>query len=729
MNRAEKRRQKKLAAKNSNPNKSTNTATDGVDELFQKAINFHHAGQMDQAISLYEQVIKLMPQNSIALSNMGVALQSTGRILEATTCYKKAIAINPEYVGALSNLGFAFTELNRLDEAAATLQKAVAINPNHAEAHFNLANVQKAQEQYSHAVISYQKATTLNPQYVDAYYNLAITLQLQNRIADAVINYQKAIELKPDFANAYYNLAIIFQELQKLDQAAQCYQQAVAIVPNWAEAHLNLGITLQAQNRLDDAIAICQKAIDLKPDFAQAYYNLGNMLRAQNRLYDAVNSYQKATELNSDIAEAHYNLAITLQDLGLQDEGVVSCKKAIAINPNYGDAHYNLGCHYEKINNIPLAKKHIKKSIDINPNSPYANCLWAYLLRREGKIDEAIELLEPFAKIEFANNDEASLVHFELGKLFDIKKDSAKAFNHLKKANMFQAQGDKRLLTDKEKFLNDIKQTRETLTVQWLESWSNIEQNSRDPSPLFLVGFPRSGTTLLDQILDSHPKIEVMEEKPALYDVIQLINSSYPACLASLQEGDIRHLQKSYFAAVDRYMNRNPDKILIDKLPLNIRHISLIKRIFPHAKIILAMRHPCDIILSNFMQYYKLNNAMSNFLTLEDTVHAYVQVMELWLQSADLLQIEHHTIKYESLVADFAGEVGELLKFIDVAWDDSVMEYNKHAQKRGIINTPSYQSVTQPIYQRAKYRWRRYEEYLTPHLGRLEPLIKTFGYS
>ncbi|MBF0192997.1 MAG: tetratricopeptide repeat protein [Magnetococcales bacterium] len=721
MNRAQRRLQKKLSSKNS--------AASDVDEIFQKAITYHQSTRIDEAINCYEKVIKLQPDNSIALSNMGVALQSVGRLQEAITSYKKAIKIKPDYVGALSNLGYALTEQGKLEEAVSTLQKAVTIQPDHAEACYNLGNAQKELEKFDEAISSYKKAIEINPQYTDSHYNLGIALQKLNRIDEAAISYQNAINLKPDLAHAYYNLAIILQNNGNLKQAVLYYNKAIEVIPNWAEAYLNLAITQQAQGELDQGIFNCNKAITIQPDFAQAHYNLGNMQREQAKLQEAVISYKNSIAYKNDIAEAHYNLAITLQELGLSEEGKASCINAITINPNYADAHYNLGCHYEKTNNIPLAKKHIKKSLDINPDSPHANCLWAYILRREGLIDEAIELLEPFSQIELHNSEKASLVHFELGKLFDIKKDSKKAFFYITKANMFQSQGDKGQLTNKNRFLSDIKQTKETLTKEWLQTWTHVEEKSDINTPLFLVGFPRSGTTLLDQILDSHPKIEVMEEKPAVYDVKQLINGAYPSSLAELKEPDIRYLQQSYFAAVEHYMTRDTNKILIDKLPLNIRHIALIKRIFPKAKIILALRHPCDVILSNFMQYYKLNSAMSNFLTIEDTIHAYIQVMELWQQSADLLDVDYHTIKYESLIADFNGEVGELLKFIGVEWDDCVLEYNRHAKSRGIINTPSYQSVTEPIYQRAKYRWRRYEEQLAPFINKLDPLIKGFGYS
>jgi hypothetical protein len=187
-------------------------------------------------------------------------------------------------------------------------------------------------------------------------------------------------------------------------------------------------------------------------------------------------------------------------------------------------------------------------------------------------------------------------------------------------------------------------------------------------------------------------------------------------------------LRERYFEAVDGYFSRDPGMLLVDKFPLNIRHIPLIVRLFPSARIILAMRHPCDVVLSNFMQNYRINNAMANFFTIEDSALAYQQVMALWQKSISLLPVHYHTVKYESLVTDFNHEVGQLLEFLEVDWDDAVLAYDSHARKRGTIRTPSYQSVTEPIYQRAKYRWKRYQDQLQPVMKDLAPFIEAFGY-
>ena len=169
--------------------------------------------------------------------------------------------------------------------------------------------------------------------------------------------------------------------------------------------------------------------------------------------------------------------------------------------------------------------------------------------------------------------------------------------------------------------------------------------------------------------------------------------------------------------------------VFVDKLPLNIEYLPLIHRLFPEAHIIFSCRHPCDVVLSNFMQYYRLNDAMANFFTIEDSARLYGQVMGLWLRCTELLPLNFHTLRYESLVSDFDAEVRDLFAFLEIDWDDAVLDFHHHAVNRNIISTPSYEQVTQPIHTRATQRWHGYRPQLEPILAELGPFIEKFGYA
>ena len=247
-----------------------------------------------------------------------------------------------------------------------------------------------------------------------------------------------------------------------------------------------------------------------------------------------------------------------------------------------------------------------------------------------------------------------------------------------------------------------------------------------------MIGFPRSGTTLLDTILSSHPSIEVIEEKPTIVNMINSLNELQNDGLKSLEQiknNEVQKVRKIYFDTLETEIkNVDNSKIYIDKLPLNIINVGEIFRIFPEAKFIFSLRHPCDCVLSCFMQNFELNNAMANFLNLEDSAKLYDSVMKLWTQYTSIFPINYHEIRYENIISDFESTIKSVLDFIGLPWDKSVLEYYKTARKKDKIYTPSYTQVIKPIYSQASGRWKMYKKQIKNIYPILEPWIKKFNY-
>ena len=250
-------------------------------------------------------------------------------------------------------------------------------------------------------------------------------------------------------------------------------------------------------------------------------------------------------------------------------------------------------------------------------------------------------------------------------------------------------------------------------------------------TPVFQVGFPRSGTTLLDQILDSHPAIQTLEERPAVWALFSRLNElpgGFPDALPELTAGDLDELRALYFKTRNTYQQTRPDALFIDKYPLNLIQVPLIQRVFPDARFLLCLRHPYDVCLSCFTNSFELNPGTVNFLSLEQTAHYYSQVMGLWLETRDQLVPDHHVVHYEQLVADLRGEVGGVLDYLGVDWDEAVTRFDAHARQRAGIATPSYSQVVRPIYSSSVGRWRRYARHLEPVSEILQPFLEAFGY-
>jgi tetratricopeptide (TPR) repeat protein len=397
-------------------------------------------------------------------------------------------------------------------------------------------------------------------------------------------------------------------------------------------------------------------------------------------------------------------------------------------------AHFNLADTYERKNQIDQARYHLEKSIGQDSKKATHLLLEARLQYREKDFSGALEKLQQTERLGKDNLEVLFEAYFLLGKIYDRTGEETKAFDSFAKMNKISAGRVDGKRINPSRFLDEVVQLEKIFTKDWLGTWTDISLTDRaGKSPVFLVGFPRSGTTLLDQVLSTHPKIVVIEEIPTIRKLRNKLaknEAGFPDSLATLGENNIYELRQEYFQSIKRFVPYElVDGVIIDKLPINITQVGLINRIFPDAKFILALRHPYDVCLSCFMQNFGLNDAMANFHNLKDTARLYSAVMKLWQKYVSVLDINFHAIKYENLVEDFQSEVEGLLSFLNLPWDDELLGYYKHVDKRTSVRTPSYQDISSPVFSRAKYRWKRYERYFVDVKEVLAPPLEYFGYT
>jgi hypothetical protein len=254
---------------------------------------------------------------------------------------------------------------------------------------------------------------------------------------------------------------------------------------------------------------------------------------------------------------------------------------------------------------------------------------------------------------------------------------------------------------------------------------------NNDPGPVFFVGFPRSGTTLMEQALAAHPRLRTTGEDSPLTAVVERIGGpggfAYPDALDTLTPSDAEALRALFWRTAESRFGRLDGAVLVDKLPLNIVHVGLVEALFPTARIVVALRDPRDSCLSCFIQKFHLNDAMANFLDIDKVGAAYAAIMGLWLKQRESLVTPWREYRYEDLVLDFPGTVRGVLDFIGVGWDDAVAGYRERSKER-VVSTPSYRDVTAPVHGRAVERWRAYADDLAPILPVLQPFVTAFGY-
>jgi tetratricopeptide (TPR) repeat protein len=570
----------------------------------------------------------------------------------------------------------------------------------------------------------------------------------------------------PMDVEAWVKLSLVNKRIGNISAAETCGHRAVALQPRLGFSHYALGAALHAKGLVEEAIKSYRSAIQFQPDFADCHYLLGNALHETGAIQDAIASYHHALTLRPafpealgdlgglllsmgelEEAEAHLHRALALQPMNLivlsnyshllrlQDKVQIALetfRHALLLAPNSVEIIAGLAGLLEKTGNIQEAAELVEQGLALAPTDPTLNLVAAQLSWRNKCFQDAADRLEWICQKHIAKNLEAEC-RLLLGQTYDQLGLASKAYPQIVEGKQLKALLELKTDNDRYRYLDRVSTISSLCTAQLSQYKSVLSDTTDKLSPTFLIGFPRSGTTLLEQILDSHPQIQTMEEKGA---VAQMANEMYAITavqdddrLSKLTSDDIQHLRVTYYAEIKRNIKLIEGMRFIDKLPLNLVYAHLIWRVFPNAKFILAVRHPCDVCLSCLMQNFAVNEGMASFFSLEDTVRTYAAVMGTWQKYVSLLPLEYHRIRYEDLIGDVEGEARKLLKFLDIDWDDAVLNHTEHARQRGAINTPSYHQVTQPIYQNAKYRWHRYLDAFEPFMQTLQPFIEYFGYA
>ena len=506
------------------------------------------------------------------------------------------------------------------------------------------------------------------------------------------------------------NKAIEFHIQGNINEATRYYKYLIEkdIADN--NVFSNYGAILQSQGKLKEAEISYRKAIKLDPNFANAYSNLGIILQDMGILKEAEISYRKAIELNPNFANAHLNLGNLLIDIGKLKEAEIFYRKAIVLDPNLAEAFFNLFLHYDKINDL----KKLEESLQEFRNNV---CITNELLLFQSRL--SFRNKEYRAARKLINNISNQWLE-KIKNNQEIRYWSYKAFIEDKLENYDIAYACFKKSQDdssyakfrKEFYLDHIDSYRKSIINKDI-NLNYFNDGIDDSKIVFLIGFPRSGTTLLNLILESHPDIEVMEEKPLIEIIEKFVKNKFNLNfenIFNLSKADLIFLRQQYFKLLREY-NSNDAKLMIDKLPLHTVCIPLINLIFPNSKIIFTYRNPYDTVLSCFQQTFKPNNAMANLLSLESSSILYDKVMNAWDIYKNNHSLKFIESKYENLIENFDQQIGRILIFLDVEWHENIRNYRKTALQRGRITTPSSSQVIQPLYRSSIEKWKNYEKY------------------
>lgn len=634
-----------------------------VSQLLQTAVEHHQSGRLREAEAIYRSVLGEQPDNPNALYLLGVVALQTGQPEAARKRFERTISISPDYADAYNMCGDACAALGQFDEAIGHYRRAIEIEPKFAGAHNNLGNVYMSLGRFDDAATEYRRAISISPDFAMSHNNLGLVLKSLGRPGEALEYFQRAVSIAPGYAEAYSNIGNALRDLGRPQDAVGHYQRAIAANPGLAEAHNNLGTAFKDLGRHVDAADHYKKALELKPDFAMALNNLGLLYDETGRPQDAKDSYERAIAIDPDFADARNNLGNILFQLGQRDQAAEHYRRAIATRPTFAEAYRHL-----------------------------AN------LRPDAELAAAIEMQIGSSEI---TDTERMHFHYALANICDKQAQYDMAFAHYAAANQIRRNSLDYDADDHAAYIGRLIEAYSPALRDEAREWG-----SKSELPVFIVGMPRSGTTLVEQIVASHPHAHGAGELPLLASLEQAI-PDYPDDLR--QRGRIVAANGSHRYLEALRMHSDTAIRIADKAPSNFLRIGLIRLLLPNAKIVHCRRNALDTCVSMYFNYFVSGNEYS--YDLEELGRYYRDYLRLMTHWRDAFAADMFEIHYEDLVGDQETTSRKLIDYLGLDWDPVCLDFH---ESRRAVRTASSMQVREPIYDRSVQRWRHYEEQLAP---------------
>ena len=666
---------------------------------------------------MYRQLLAIQPNHADALHLLGVIASQQGNHEVAVQYIGRAIGLKGNSVAFHINLGSAYRALRRIPEAVACYRRALELEPDLAEPHYHLGNAFKDQGKLDEAVACYRRALELKPDFPEAHNNLAVALYDGGQLEEAVVCCRRALELKPDYAEARYNLGVALDDQQKPDEALACYRRALELKPDYAAAHINAGNVLRVQGNLDEAVACYRRALELKPDYAEAHSNLGAAWIDLGKPDEAVTCYRRAVELKPDFPVAHYNLGNALNDLGKPDEAVACYRRALQLKPDYAEAHSNLGRALEESGDLRGAEDCFRAALGHDSRFALAHYKLAELLG--GQLPQE-DLAAQRRLLEDGGLPDAQrmLLHFGLAHVLDARGEYAQAAEHLDRGNALERSEWRKCGREYDPKEHESFVTRMigAFTPEFFGRVRGFGLESQ--VPVFVVGLPRSGTTLIEQILAGHGQVFGAGELKLARDTWAALGGEDADFIQRASRLDLPTARRLASRHLERLRSFSREALrVVDKMPDNYLYLGLLASLFPRAKLIHCRRDLRDVAVSCWMTHFREIRWANDQQHLALRFHEYQRMMAHWQRVLPVPLLE---VDYEETVADLEGVARKLVAWCGLAWEPTCLEFQRAKRP---VRTASAVQVRQPVFSTSVGRWKHYERALAGLLARLESAV------
>ncbi len=608
-------------------------------------------------------------------------LHQTGQLAAAETAYQTVLQSDENNVHALNLLGMLYVNDFRPDEAVLCISRALKLQYKQPESHANIALAYKDQGQHELAVKHFRESIRQDPWQPMVYNNLGNVLRELNRPKEAIKAYESALKQDGEFAQCWCNLAAALNE---------------------AEQH-------KAARRA------VEKALSFEPRMAQAHNNKGDISLAEAKYEEALTCYRRATEINPKYVAALINMARTLRDMDRSAEAVEILQQALDIEPNNPEAHHAMGVLQEQVGDQAAAAKALQNALKVAPGMAIAHYFLAQLRGRKTTDEELSAMLELQKHERMLPNDRMFL-SFGLARAYEQKNDYDRAFQYIAQGNLIKAGQQPYDDVDTGKFIDAL-----AVGAADLAEKLGFEASCQDDRPVFVLGMPRSGTSLVEQVLASHSEVAGAGELPYAYDmahrVRELTSQAFPANVKLLSADQLRGLGE-YYLSRHRKDHLETARV-VDKTPLNFQYLGLLGLALPGARFIHCFRDPVQNCFSIHKIPFDRKQAYAHSLSsIGQYYRRYWGLMQRWQQ---LFPGRILNVRYEDTVDDLERQSHRMLDFLGLPFEEGVLEF--HANER-LVKTPSASQVRQPIYSDALQSWKKYERHLQSLRESLGPLAE-----
>ena len=677
-------------------------------------------GLSDSVTNATTSVAELDPATMTAI-RQALASAQLGRIGDACATAERALAEGGDKVALNAMLGMLRGQAGDHKGAIRHLEIAHRARPADVRIATNLASALAAEGELVRAFEVAAPALAFSDPTQQLARLRGYVAQLLEDPDSAIEAYGHVVAAAPEDWESWNNLGNSRLANGDFPGGIEALRRSADLNPNALLTRLNLARALRHSEKFDEAEALLRAAADQFPKDVQPLIDLHDILKVQGRGDEEVlQVLEGALERDPENVELLLGLARQQTLLLEMEQAEKAYRAAIAIDAANSEAFVGIATVYE--HSRPADMEQLVAEAERHSLDPGSlSLLHAFAHRRAKRYSEGLAALEGVPE-ELAPARREDL----LGQFHDKLGNYDAAFAAFTRMNEIQAEDPSRPLFRSAELRSRIGDQLERTTAEWVRSWKTPPLEADRPAPTFLVGFPRSGTTLLDTMLMGHPDVEVMEERPCLSTVGNALGGF--GRIAELDEAELKRAQAHYFEEASKFVDFQSGAHLVDKSPLHLNSVPLIQRLFPEARFILALRHPADVVLSCFISNFRLNPSMSNFVRLDTAAEFYDLTFRNWERSREILPLDVQTVVYEDLVDNPEAELRRLTEALNLQWRDEMLDHRKTAAERGVITTASYAQVTEPIYRRSVGRWERYRKHLEPILPVLSPWAEKFGY-